>query len=215
MMVARQLDLLVILDAKRGDIGDTGAGYAAAYLGPDAPMPADCLTVAPYMGKDSIAPFVAAAKQTGRGVAVLARTSNPGAADLQARSSDGRSLFLHTADMLAPFIAELAAYSESGWSSLMMVAGATGPDEARSLRQAAPKALFLVPGYGAQGAGAAEALAGFVPGPAGLEGGLVNASRSVTFPAAAQSALTIAGWQIAIRAAIDEAQADLKRAAEG
>jgi orotidine-5'-phosphate decarboxylase len=210
MAEARAAGLLVILDAKRGDIGDTAAGYASAYLGPDAPMPADCLTVAPYMGADSIAPFVAAAKATGRGVAVLARTSNPGSADLQALDAGGQPVFAHTARMLAPFAAELAA---GAFSSLMIVAGATGPAEARALRELLPSALFLVPGYGAQGASAAEAVAGFVPGPEGrLTGGVVNASRSVLYPPAAQAATSAAAWDAAIATAIEAAQADLRAA---
>jgi orotidine-5'-phosphate decarboxylase len=96
----------------------------------------------------------------------------------------------------------------------MLVAGATGPAEARVLRELAPEALFLVPGYGAQGAGVDEALAGFVDGPHGLEGGVVSASRSVSFPAAAQTASSFAEWQAAIADAIDTAQADLKAATQ-
>jgi orotidine-5'-phosphate decarboxylase len=210
MAEARAAGLLVILDAKRGDIGDTAAGYAQAYLGQTAPMPADCLTVAPYMGADSIAPFVAAAKANGRGVAVLARTSNPGSADLQALVAAGEPVFAHTARMLAPFAADLA---DGAFSSLMIVAGATGPAEARLLRSLLPTAMFLVPGYGAQGASAAEAVAGFVRGPDGrLTGGVVNASRSVLYPAAAQAAPTGAEWERAIREAIAAAQGDLTAA---
>ena len=92
----------------------------------------------------------------------------------------------------------------------MMVTGATGPAEARSIREIAPKSLFLVPGYGAQGAPAADAMAGFVPGPAGLEGGVVSASRSVIFPAGTESAEDVERWTDIVQSAIAEAQADLK-----
>ncbi|MEL6753482.1 MAG: orotidine-5'-phosphate decarboxylase [Pseudomonadota bacterium] len=207
---ARARDLLVLADAKRGDIGSTAEGYAAAYLGKDAPFPADCVTVNPYMGLDTLEPFLKAAEASGKGVAVLARTSNPGSADFQAKRLGDQTLWAAVASALEPAMERLMG--SGGWSSLMLVAGATGPDEARELRQIAPKALFLVPGYGAQGAGAEEALAGFVEGPAGLEGGVVNASRSVTFPVAAQAANTYDEWRGAIARAVDAAQADLRAA---
>ena len=89
-----------------------------------------------------------------------------------------------------------------------LVTGATGPDEARQLRTLAPSALFLVPGYGAQGAGAADAVAGFVDG----QGGCVNASRSITFPAGTDAAETVDAWSELVAAAIDAAQFDLKQA---
>ncbi|MEM7766704.1 MAG: orotidine-5'-phosphate decarboxylase [Pseudomonadota bacterium] len=211
---ARDAGLLVIIDAKRGDIGSTAEGYAAAYLGEDAPFPAHCITVNPYMGLDTLEPFVRRAETTGSGLAVLARTSNPGAADFQALSVEGAPLYLRVAEALQPLCERLA--SASGWSNLMIVAGATGPDEARALRRALPTALFLVPGYGTQGAGAKDALAGFVPdGQSGtaLAGGAVNASRSVTFPPGAEAATTRRDWAEAIAAAIDAAQADLTSAA--
>ena len=209
---AKRLGFLTILDAKRGDIGATGAGYATAYLGPDPALDVDCVTVAPYMGVDSIEPFVAAAEATHKGVAVLARTSNPGARDLQGLIANGRPVYEHTVALLAPFIDRLDI-GTSGFSSLMMVVGATAPEEARAIRALAPKALFLTPGYGAQGAGAAEALSGYVQGPAGLEGGVVNASRSVLYPNGADISATLSEWSETVAGAIDTAQADLRAAA--
>ncbi len=206
--------LIVILDAKRGDIGTTADGYAEGYLGAGSACPCDAITVNPYMGIDTIEPYVAIAERSGKGVVVLARTSNPGSADFQSKLIDGEPLYLHVAKALRPMIARLRG-SQTGWSGLMLVAGATGPDEARRLREAAGEALFLVPGYGAQGAGAAEAMAGFVSGPSGLEGGLVSASRSATFPAAAQIAGSAAEWDVAVDAAIAAASAELKSAARG
>jgi orotidine-5'-phosphate decarboxylase len=91
-----------------------------------------------------------------------------------------------------------------------MVTGATGPAEARAIRNLAPKSLFLVPGYGAQGAPAADAMAGFVQGPSGLEGGVVSASRSVNFPAGSDTAENIDAWTRIVQDAIAVAQADLK-----
>lgn len=205
---AREAGLIVLADAKRGDIGSTAEGYASAYLAPGAPFEADAVTVNPYMGLDTLEPFMAQAETHGKGVIVLARTSNPGAADFQAKDMGGAPLYARVVEALSPLIDRLEG--TSGWSGLMLVAGATGPDEARALRSLAPKALFLVPGYGAQGAGAADAMAGFFRQDGALTGGLVNASRSVTFPEAAQAALSIADWRAAIVEAIDTAQADLK-----
>lgn len=207
---ARARDLLVLADAKRGDIGSTAEGYAAAYLADDAPFPCDCVTVNPYMGLDTLEPFLKAAEANGKGVAVLARTSNPGSADFQARTIGERPLWAEVASALGPATERLMGQGD--WSSLMLVAGATGPDEARRLREIAPRALFLVPGYGTQGAGAADAVAGFVPGPSGLEGGVVNASRSITFAPGAEAPDTYAAWQIAIARAMGAAQADLRKA---
>lgn len=211
---ASEAKLIVILDAKRGDIGTTAEGYAEGYLGAGSSCPCDAITVNPYMGADTIAPFVDVAARAGKGVAVLARTSNPGAADFQQKLIDGNPLYLHVARAMAPMIEQLRGL-ETGWSGLMLVAGATGPAEAAQLRAAAGRALFLVPGYGAQGAGARAALAGFVEGPEGLEGGVVNASRSVSFPEDAKAATTVAAWERAVSAAIDSAQAELRSVAQG
>lgn len=203
---AKAEGLIVLADAKRGDIGSTAQGYAAAYLSEDAAFPCDALTVNPYMGLDTIEPHVRTAEAAGKGVIVLARTSNPGSADYQARDLAGAPLFARVVESLAPMIERLKG--DSGWSGLTLVTGATGPDEAKHLRTLAPEALFLVPGYGAQGAGASEAVASFVNG----EGGCVNASRSVTFPNGSESAASIDDWQAFIADAIEAAQADLKAA---
>ena len=203
---ARAADLVCLTDAKRGDIGSTAEGYAKAYLSEDAPFPSDAVTVNPYMGLDTLEPFVRTAEENGKGVIVLARTSNPGSADFQSRDLEGAPLYARVVEALNPLIQRLMGVSD--WSGLMLVCGATGPDEARALRELAPKALFLVPGYGAQGAGAADAVAGFVGG----EGGVVSASRSVTFPTGAQNATSLAEWRAAISEAILAAQTDLKSA---
>ena len=206
---SKEAGLLVLTDAKRGDIGSTARGYALAYLSPTAPFPSDAVTVNPYMGLDTLEPFLEQAEAHGKGVVVLARTSNPGSSDFQARDLEGAPLYARVVEALAPAIERLKG--ADGWSSLMLVAGATGPDEARHLRQLAPDALFLVPGYGAQGGGAADALAGFRRTGNRLEGGVVNASRSVTFPEGADSAASRTEWTTIIEAAIDEAQADLSK----
>ncbi|MEQ9316126.1 MAG: orotidine-5'-phosphate decarboxylase [Henriciella sp.] len=172
-----------------------------------SPFPCDALTVNPYMGLDTIEPHVRAAEEFGKGVIVLARTSNPGSSDFQSKDLDGAPLFERVVEALAPMIERLKG--ESGWSGLMLVTGATGPDEAKRLRALAPDALFLVPGYGAQGAGVEEALAGFVPRGNRLVGGVVSASRSINFPEGAQAATSVDEWQSVIADAIDSARSEL------
>ena len=180
---ARKRGLLVVLDAKRGDIGSTAAAYAA-YLDPDGAVPVDAMTVNPYLGRDTLQPFVEAAERHGRGVFVLVKTSNQGSADYQDRSVDGRPLHELVAESLAEASTRLRG-AATGWSSLGIVAGATYPQQSERLRRILPHALFLVPGYGAQGGSAADAVRGFVRGPGGrLEGGIVNSSRGLLFPEA-------------------------------
>lgn len=210
MRQARARGLLVIADAKRGDIGSTAEGYAEAYLSPQAPFQSDALTVNPYMGLDTLKPYFVRAERHGRGVAVLARTSNPGAEDFQLADVGGVPLYARVVAALEP--ARKRLLGSQGWSSLMLVAGATAPQDARKLRSLAPDALFLVPGFGAQGADAGTALAGFVAGPAGREGGVVNASRSVSFPVGTFS--TAAQWTQAARTLVHEAQNALVTAAQ-
>lgn len=203
---ARARALPVILDAKRGDIGTTAEGYARAAFGAAPGFDADCVTVNPYLGLDSIEPFLATAQATGKGVAVLVRTSNPGARDVQDLMVGNAPLWTRIAEMLEPAMNRLV--SNSDWSNLMVVAGATWPDEARRLRDLLPKALFLVPGYGAQGASAADAKAGLVGG----FGGVVSASRSVLYPPAASRATTMAAWRAAIDEGLAAARAELSAA---
>jgi orotidine-5'-phosphate decarboxylase len=211
LAAARARGLEVVLDAKRGDIGSTAEGYAAAYLAADAPLRADALTVNPYLGLDALEPFVRAAERAGGGLFVLARTSNPGGRDFQdVPDAAGRPLYERVAEALAPHAKRLAGPA-TGFSGLGLVAGATRPEEARRLRELAPTSLFLVPGYGAQGASARDAVAGFVPGPGGrLEGGLVNTSRALLFPDPAPP--TAAAWERAVDAALDRATSDLTHA---
>jgi orotidine-5'-phosphate decarboxylase len=208
---ATKAGLLVILDAKRGDIGSTAEGYAEAYLGEHAALRCDAITVNPYMGVDTLEPFVSLAERRGKGVVVLARTSNPGSKDFQSKLIDGEPLYLRVSKSLGPMIQRLKG--ASGWSGLMLVAGATGPQEAAQLRAAAKDALFLVPGYGAQGAGPRDAMAGFVAGEHGLEGGVVSGSRSVSLPETARGAGAARDWERAVDLAIAAAQEELKAAA--
>ena len=148
--------MLVIMDAKRNDIGSTNAAYAQAWIGHEAPFPSDALTVNTYLGLDTLEPLLARADAVGAGLFVLTRTSNPGAGALQDLDVGGKPLFHRLAEQLAPLAA--ARCDNEGHSSLGIVAGATWPDEARALRAILPSAPFLVPGFGAQGGAAADAL---------------------------------------------------------
>ena len=207
---ARKCGMLVLLDAKRGDIGSTADAYAGAYLTDDAPLPADALTLNPYLGMDTLEPFFTTAKAHGRGLFILVKTSNPGSGDFQDLKIGNRSLAETVADRLNSQEEALTG-GETGWSSLGVVVGATYPGEAERIRQIMPRTLFLVPGYGAQGGDAAGAVNGFVKGPNGLEGGIVSSSRGILFPAGGDTA-SAADWERAIDAAIGQAVSELGEA---
>ena len=208
---ARERELMVLLDAKRGDIGSTADGYARAYLEPGSVCEVDAITLSPYLGRDSLEPFVSRAQTFGRGLFVLAKTSNPGSGDLQdLELKDG---LVHEA--VTRRLAELGnrlVGPSTGWSSMGLVVGATYPEQAEHLRDLAPRALFLIPGYGKQGADAAAAVRSFVRGPRGLEGGLVNSSRGISFPTEAQGATESTQWDRAVDAALDQAISELGQA---
>jgi orotidine-5'-phosphate decarboxylase len=208
---ARERGLLVLLDAKRGDIGSTARGYAEAYLGSEAVLPVDAITANPYLGLDALEPFAKEALETGAGIFVLVKTSNPGSQDFQDRSLGGKPLYERVAESLAG-IADRMRGPETGWSSLGAVVGATYPEVHQRLRELLPRAIFLVPGYGAQGGGARDAVAGFVAGPDGrLEGGLVNSSRGILFPPGSDTG-DLASWERAVDEALDRAIGELGEA---
>ena len=170
---AAKKGLVVIADAKRGDIGSTAVAYADAYLG--GPFSADAITVNPYLGGDSIQPFIDKCS-SGCGLFVLVRTSNRGAKDLQDLTTPSGRLFEVVGDMVGALGAQ--HIGESGYSSVGAVVGATWPGELSELRRRLPSVPFLVPGYGAQG-GTAEDVRGAFDGN-GL-GAVVNSSRGIIF----------------------------------
>lgn len=175
----RDAGLLVIADAKRGDIGSTARAYAAAFLepGPDGAPLADALTVNPYLGQDSLDPFLAACRRHGSGLFLLVRTSNAGAADIQdATLSDGRPLWRHVADLVNAWGEDVVG--ECGLSSVGAVVGATVSRYVGEARRAMPQAVILLPGVGAQGASPGDVARAFTSGPASA---IVNASRSVIY----------------------------------
>ena len=177
---ARSLGYVTILDSKRGDIASTADAYAEAAFGESAGEPvwgADALTVNPYLGADAVGPFVESVKRHNRGLFVLVRTSNPGAALFQDLESGGRKVHEHVADAVAGWNAPTV--TACGYGAIGAVAGATHPRELAAIRDRLPGVWLLVPGYGAQGASATDVRAAFDA--AGL-GAIVNSSRGVTFP---------------------------------
>lgn len=182
---ARRRGLLVIADGKRNDISSTAEAYAAAFLGEadilghkQKVFDADAATVTPYLGRDSLTPFTDACAQYGKGLFVVLKTSNPGSRDFQDQpvAATGRPLY----ESIAATISELGTtlVGESGYSSIGAVIGATFPEDGRKLRALMPRALILVPGYGAQGGSAESAAACFNAD--GL-GAVVSSSRGITY----------------------------------
>lgn len=174
---AHERGLVVILDGKRNDIGSTAVAYARGYLGrAESPWHADALTISPYLGDDSLTPFVEVAQERGAGLYVLVKTSNPGSGMLQDRVTDGERLYR----TVAAFVERLATQTAGvcGYGSVGAVVGATYPEQLAELRTAMPHTWFLVPGYGSQGGTAADVAAAFDE--AG-RGAIVNNSRGILF----------------------------------
>ncbi len=177
---ARTAGLLVILDGKRGDIGSTARAYAAAYLEPRAegevPL-GDALTVNPYLGSDSVDPYLAACRRHGVGIFCVLKTSNAGGAEVQDLAlSDGRPVWQHVGRLVAEWASELVG--ERGLSSVGAVIGATHPRAVGEARRLLKQSVLLLPGVGAQGATPADVARAFTSGPASA---LVNVSRSVMY----------------------------------
>ena len=172
---ARRAGLLVIADGKRGDIGSTARAYAAAYLeGEEAP--ADALTVNPYLGRESIEPYLAAARREGAGIFCVVKTSNAGGDVQDVSLSDGRPLWQHVAALVADWGAEVIG--EHGLSAVGAVVGATHPRAVSEARKLMPQTVLLLPGVGAQGAGPADLARAFTSGPASA---IAVAARSVNY----------------------------------
>ena len=201
---AHDAGLLVIMDAKRGDIGSTSVAYADAWLGENAPFYSDALTVNPFLGIDTLEPFINEAIISNAGLFILLRTSNPGSADLQELRSDNKPIYQHLAEKLLPIIN--SHLGNTGWSSIGIVIGATNPVEAKLMRALLPSCPFLIPGFGAQGADASMALCGLshVNRELGYQGGLITSSREITFGNNTQRASTTNEYISAVIQNIDE-----------
>jgi orotidine-5'-phosphate decarboxylase len=174
-LYAHRAGLLVIADGKRGDIGSTARAYSEAYLEGDVPR-ADAMTVNVWLGRESVEPYLAAARRDGAGIFCLVKTSNAGADVQDVTLSDGRPMWHHVAGLVAEWGADLVG--ECGLSAVGAVVGATHPRAVREARRLMPQAIILLPGVGAQGASVEELARAFTSGPASA---LVNASRSVIY----------------------------------
>ncbi len=182
---ANSIGVPVIMDAKRGDIGSTAEAYSHAFLGETEifgqkmrAFPSAALTVNPFLGFDTLEPFLSDCQKFGGGIFVLVKTSNPGSGDIQG-SAENDGATKKVADWIARNASKLIG--TSGFSSLGAVVGATYPAEARLLRELMPNSLFLVPGYGAQGATAKDVIPNFN---SSGRGALINVSRGLlgSFP---------------------------------
>lgn len=182
---AKERGLLVIVDAKRNDIGSTAEAYANAFLGrtnifgiKKNMFDVDALTVNPYLGSETLAPFVKVCKEYGKGIFVLVKTSNPGSGDIQDKIVSKTNSKVYTD------IAEISnkigndVIGNEGYSSIGAVVGATYPRVAEELRKIMDNNFFLVPGYGAQGATGKDIVNCFN---SDRKGAIINASRSITF----------------------------------
>lgn len=180
---AHEAGLVVIADAKRGDVGSTATAYAQAFL----PL-ADAVTVNPYLGGDSVEPFLARAREHGSGVFCLVKTSNSGSGDLQdVELADGGPLWQHVARLV------------DGWGAHAVV-GATYPREVEEARRLMPHAVLLLPGIGAQGGQPADLAPAFAAGPASA---LPSASRSVIYASRGSD------WRDAARAEAERLRAEI------
>ena len=191
---ARKKGLIVIFDGKRNDIGSTAEAYAAGILGADSAWGADALTVSPYLGDDSIEPFVNTAVKRKAGVYVLVKTSNAGGKMLQDLVVDGKPIYRHVAEYV-----ERLAQQTAG--SVGAVVGATWAEQLAELREIMPSAPLLVPGYGAQGGTAKDVAKAFYSDGSGA---LINNSRGIIFAHLKEPFKSQFGethWQDAVEAA--------------
>jgi len=209
---AQAKGLLVVVDGKRNDIGSTATAYAAGYLGRGdlSAWGADALTVNPYLGDDSLEPFVEMAVRRFAGVFVLVKTSNPGGRAFQDLKGEGRMVYEHVAAM----VESLAGQTQGacGYGAVGAVVGATYPEQLAQLRRQMPHVWLLVPGYGSQG-GTAKQVAGAFDD-RGF-GAIVNNSRGILFAyreGRYAKEFGEARWQSAVEAAtrrmIDELKAE-------
>lgn len=179
---ARDKGLAIILDAKRGDIGSTASAYAKAYLTPKSEggsdLEADCMTINPFLGPETLEPFVECAKKYGKGVFFLVKTSNPGAGWLQDQIIQGESVSSRIASLISSW--SDATMGQSGFSALGAVIGITFPEDARRLRSIMPSSIFLAPGLGPQGGNLDDVIA--LQRPEDGKGVIVPMSRGITMP---------------------------------
>ncbi|MDD4504718.1 MAG: orotidine-5'-phosphate decarboxylase [Clostridiaceae bacterium] len=172
---AKSKGLLVVGDVKRGDIGSTAEAYSDFYLGNNKwSVETDCITINPYLGTDSIIPFVNDCEKNGKGIYVLVKTSNKSSIDIQDLESEGKKVYEHVAELVVKLGEGLIG--KYGYSSVGAVVGATFRGDGIKLREIMKRVYFLVPGYGAQGGTAEDAEVCFNND--GL-GAVINSSRGI------------------------------------
>ncbi len=180
---AKNSGLIVVIDAKKNDIGNTAKSYSNGLIGTvdvfGKKMPsfdADCVTVNPYLGSDGINPFIDDLKRYGKGIFVLVKTSNPSSVELQNLESKNKKVY----EIIAELVNRLGSRTEGlrGYTSVGAVVGATYPEEAKCIRKTIPKSIFLVPGYGAQGGKAGDVVPCFNEDGYGA---IVHSARKVIF----------------------------------
>ena len=215
---ADDLGLEIIGDVKRGDVGHTAELYAAAHLenpelaGLEDTLAPDAITVNGYTGTDGIEPFADMASKQGKGVFVLVRTSNPSAAEVQDfADADGQTMYEKLAEVVGQIANKAERIGNSGYSNVGMVVGGTAPNVTTTLRQQYDKVWFLVPGYGSQGASAADCVRFCKPDGTGA---LINASRSIIYAYEKPQYKQQLGedWKRCIEQAVIDAKVDLANA---
>ncbi|MBA7621985.1 Orotidine 5'-phosphate decarboxylase [subsurface metagenome] len=215
---ADDLGMEIIGDVKRGDIGHTAELYAAAHLenpeltGLEDTLAPDAITVNGYTGTDGIEPFADMASRQGKGLFVLVRTSNPSAAAIQDfADADGQTMYEKLAEVVAQIANKDERIGTHGYSNVGMVVGGTAPDVTTALRQKYDNVWFLVPGYGSQGASAADCVRFCKPDGTGA---LINASRSIIYAYEKPKYKDQFGddWKRCIEQAVIDAKIDLAKA---
>ncbi|HUS73374.1 MAG TPA: orotidine-5'-phosphate decarboxylase [Sedimentisphaerales bacterium] len=215
---ADDLGLEIIGDVKRGDIGHTAEAYAAAHLenpelaGLEDTLAPDAITVNGYTGTDGIEPFADMADKQGKGIFVLVRTSNPSAAEVQDfADAEGQKMYEKLAEVVGQIANKAERIGNSGYSNVGMVVGGTAPQVTAALRQKYDKIWFLVPGYGSQGAEAADCVRFCKPDGTGA---LINASRSIIYAYEKPKYKGQFGddWKRCIEQAVIDAKVDLANA---
>lgn len=206
---AKDKGLIVIADAKRNDIGTTAEAYAHAYLDKIGDFSSDALTVTPYLGYDGIKPFLENCKKHDKGIFVLVKTSNKTSGDLQDRKVDKENIPIY--ELMGHFVESWGSdlVGDEGYSSVGAVVGATFPQEAEKLREIMPNTIFLVPGYGAQGAAAKDVKPCFREDGTGA---IVNNSRGIIYAYEKMPDLGFERYAEAARMAVLEMKKDLEAA---
>ncbi|MBQ9764704.1 MAG: orotidine-5'-phosphate decarboxylase [Lachnospiraceae bacterium] len=214
---AKEKDLVVIGDIKRGDIGSTSAAYATGHVGKVkignntfVPFNEDFVTVNPYLGTDGVKPFVDVCKEENKGIFVLVKTSNPSSGEFQDRLIDGRPLYEWVGEKVVEWGSE---HMGNDYSYVGAVVGATYPEMGKILRKQMPKTFILVPGYGAQG-GKGKDLVHFF-NEDGL-GAIINSSRGIiaAYKQEAYAKFGAEGYADASRAAVKDMILDISQAIE-